>query len=270
MELLLNPEIWISLVTLTFLEIVLGIDNIIFISIMAGKLPVDKQRKARQVGLSLAMITRVLLLLSLTWVMTLTAPLFQLGGLLKINDPDWIEKLTISGRDLILIIGGVFLIYKSTAEMHDKLEAEEHHEKPPKAMSFSNVIVQILILDIVFSLDSVITAVGMANHIEVMIAAVVIAVIVMMISATSISNFVNKHPTVKMLALSFLLMIGVSLLAEGFDQHIPKGYIYFAMAFSVFVEMMNLRAKSKQSPVHLHNTPEENEINEISKVEQKK
>lgn len=265
MELLLNPEIWISLVTLTFLEIVLGIDNIIFISIMAGKLPANKQRSARQVGLSLAMITRVLLLLSLTWVMTLTAPLFQLGPLLGIEDPEWIEKLTISGRDLILIIGGLFLIYKSVAEMHDKLEAEEHSIKSTKAVSFRNVIVQILILDLVFSLDSVITAVGMANHIEVMIAAVVIAVIVMMISATSISNFVNKHPTVKMLALSFLLMIGVSLLAEGFEQHIPKGYIYFAMAFSVFVEMMNLRAKSKQAPVHLHNVPLENEVKEINK-----
>ena len=269
MELLLNPEIWISLVTLTFLEIVLGIDNIIFISIMAGKLPAHRQRSARQVGLSLAMITRVLLLLSLTWVMTLTAPLFQLGPLLGIDDPEWIEKLTISGRDLILIIGGLFLIYKSVTEMHDKLEAEDHAVKAPKAISFSNVIVQILILDLVFSLDSVITAVGMANHIEVMIAAVVIAVIVMMISATSISNFVNKHPTVKMLALSFLLMIGVSLLAEGFEQHIPKGYIYFAMAFSVFVEMMNLRAKPKQAPVQLHNVPEKKEINENSKEEKK-
>ena len=270
MELLLNPEIWISLITLTFLEIVLGIDNIIFISIMAGKLPAEKQRSARQLGLALAMITRVLLLLSLTWVMTLTAPLFQLGPLLRIDDPEWIEKLTISGRDLILIIGGLFLIYKSAAEMQDKLEAEEHTVKTTKAISFSNVIVQILILDLVFSLDSVITAVGMANHIEVMIAAVVIAVIVMMISATSISNFVNKHPTVKMLALSFLLMIGVSLLAEGFEQHIPKGYIYFAMAFSVFVEMMNLRAKGKQAPVHLHNVPEEKEVTENRKENQVK
>ncbi|MEO6949487.1 MAG: TerC family protein [Ginsengibacter sp.] len=269
MELLSNPEAWISLITLTFLEIVLGIDNIIFISIMAGKLPEHRQRSARQVGLSLAMITRVLLLLSLTWVMTLTAPLFQLGPLLRIDDPEWIEKLTISGRDLILIIGGLFLIYKSAAEMHDKLEAEEHSVKTPKAISFSNVIIQILILDLVFSLDSVITAVGMAKHIEVMIAAVIIAVIVMMISATSISNFVNKHPTVKMLALSFLLMIGVSLLAEGFEQHIPKGYIYFAMAFSVFVEMMNLRAKSKQAPVHLHNVPEQKDVNEVAAANKK-
>lgn len=263
MELLLNPEIWISLVTLTILEIVLGIDNIIFISIMAGKLPADRQRSARQLGLALAMITRVLLLLSLTWVMTLTTPLFEIGPLLGIEDPEWIEKLSLSGRDLILIIGGMFLIYKSTAEMHDKLEAENHATKTPKAISFSNVIVQILLLDIVFSLDSVITAIGMADHVEVMIAAVIIAVIVMMISATSISNFVNKHPTVKMLALSFLLLIGFSLLLEGFEQHIPKGYIYFAMAFSVFVEMMNLRAKAKQSPVQLHNVPEEEEAEKL-------
>jgi predicted tellurium resistance membrane protein TerC len=258
MEWLLDPEIWISLITLTVLEIVLGIDNIVFISIMAAKLPENQQRKARQLGLALAMITRVLLLLSLTWVMTLTAPILNLGSLLNFSDPDWIEKLTLSGRDLILIIGGLFLIYKSTAEMHDKLEAEEHEKKTKKIVSFSGVIVQILILDVVFSLDSVITAVGMANHVGVMIAAVVIAVLVMMVSAGSISNFVNKHPTVKMLALSFLLLIGLSLLMEGFEQHIPKGYIYFAMAFSVFVEMMNLRMKAKATPpVQLHNVPEE-------------
>ena len=258
MEWLLDPEIWISLITLTVLEIVLGIDNIVFISIMAAKLPQNQQRKARQLGLALAMITRVLLLLSLTWVMTLTAPIINLGALLNFSDPDWIEKLTFSGRDLILIIGGLFLIYKSTAEMHDKLEAEDHEVKSKKIISFSGVIVQILVLDIVFSLDSVITAVGMANHVGVMIAAVIIAVLVMMVSAGSISNFVNKHPTVKMLALSFLLLIGLSLLIEGFEQHIPKGYIYFAMAFSVFVEMMNLRVKSKATPpVHLHNIPEE-------------
>jgi predicted tellurium resistance membrane protein TerC len=258
MEWLLNPEIWISLITLTVLEIVLGIDNIVFISIMAAKLPANQQRKARQLGLALAMITRVLLLLSLTWVMTLTAPLINLASLFNFTDPDWIEKLTLSGRDLILIIGGLFLIYKSTAEMHDKLEAEDEEKKVKKVISFSGVIVQILILDVVFSLDSVITAVGMANHVGVMIAAVVIAVFVMMASAGSISNFVNKHPTVKMLALSFLLLIGLSLLMEGFEQHIPKGYIYFAMGFSVFVEYMNLRMKSKaKDPVHLHNVPEE-------------
>lgn len=260
MEWLLNPEIWVSLITLTVLEIVLGIDNIVFISIMAAKLPQNQQRKARQLGLALAMITRVLLLLSLTWVMTLTAPIINLGSLLNFSDPDWIQKLTLSGRDLILIIGGLFLIYKSTAEMHDKLEAEDHEKKSKKIISFSGVIVQILVLDIVFSLDSVITAVGMANHVGVMIAAVIIAVFVMMASAGSISNFVNKHPTVKMLALSFLLLIGLSLLMEGFEQHIPKGYIYFAMAFSVFVEFMNLRMKSKtEDPVHLHNVPEEKE-----------
>jgi predicted tellurium resistance membrane protein TerC len=260
MEWLLNPEIWVSLITLTVLEIVLGIDNIVFISIMAAKLPQNQQRKARQLGLALAMITRVLLLLSLTWVMTLTAPIINLGSLLNFSDPDWVEKLTLSGRDLILIIGGLFLIYKSTAEMHDKLEAEDHEKKSKKIISFSGVIVQILVLDIVFSLDSVITAVGMANHVGVMIAAVIIAVFVMMASAGSISNFVNKHPTVKMLALSFLLLIGLSLLMEGFEQHIPKGYIYFAMAFSVFVEFMNLRMKSKtEDPVHLHNVPEEKE-----------
>ena len=258
MEWLLNPEIWISLITLTVLEIVLGIDNIVFISIMAAKLPANQQRKARQLGLALAMITRVLLLFSLTWVMTLTAPLINLASLFNFTDPDWIEKLTLSGRDLILIIGGLFLIYKSTAEMHDKLEADEEEKKVKKVISFSGVIVHILILDVVFSLDSVITAVGMANHVGVMIAAVVIAVFVMMASAGSISNFVNKHPTVKMLALSFLLLIGLSLLMEGFEQHIPKGYIYFAMAFSVFVEYMNLRMKSKaKDPVHLHNVPEE-------------
>jgi predicted tellurium resistance membrane protein TerC len=260
MEWLLNPEIWISLITLTVLEIVLGIDNIVFISIMAAKLPANQQRKARQLGLALAMITRVLLLLSLTWVMTLTAPLINLASLFNFADPEWIERLTLSGRDLILIIGGLFLIYKSTAEMHDKLEAEDEEKKVKKVISFSGVIVQILILDVVFSLDSVITAVGMANHVGVMIAAVVIAVFVMMASAGSISNFVNKHPTVKMLALSFLLLIGLSLLMEGFEQHIPKGYIYFAMGFSVFVEYMNLRVKSKgKNPVHLHNVPEEEE-----------
>jgi predicted tellurium resistance membrane protein TerC len=260
MEWLLNPEIWISLITLTVLEIVLGIDNIVFISIMAAKLPANQQRKARQLGLALAMITRVLLLLSLTWVMTLTAPLINLASLFNFTDPEWIERLTLSGRDLILIIGGLFLIYKSTAEMHDKLEAEDEEKKVKKVISFSGVIVQILILDVVFSLDSVITAVGMANHVGVMIAAVVIAVFVMMASAGSISNFVNKHPTVKMLALSFLLLIGLSLLMEGFEQHIPKGYIYFAMGFSVFVEYMNLRVKSKgKNPVHLHNVPEEEE-----------
>lgn len=255
MEWLSNPEIWISLITLTVLEIVLGIDNIIFISIMAAKLPANKQKKARQVGLALAMITRVLLLLSLTWIMTLTKPLFSMGAWVGISDA---EKLIISGRDLILIIGGLFLIYKSTTEIHDKLEGEEHEVETRAVVTFSGVIVQILILDIVFSLDSVITAVGMADNIGVMIAAVIIAVGVMMVSAGGISSFVNKHPTVKMLALSFLLLIGVSLLAEGFEQHIPKGYVYFAMAFSVLVEMLNLKMKKNaKRPVNLRNVPEE-------------
>lgn len=262
MEFLFTPEALISLLTLTILEIVLGIDNIVFISILAGKLPENQQKKARQLGLALAMITRILLLLSLSWVMGLTANIFNLGDWLGISDQDWLAKLGISGRDLILLLGGLFLIYKSTHEIHNKLEGDEETNGKIKVHSFAGTIVQILILDIVFSLDSVITAVGMADHIEIMIAAVVIAVIVMMISANAISNFVNQHPTVKMLALSFLLLIGVSLLAEGFDQHIPKGYIYFAMAFSVLVETLNLKSKKGNSkPVELRNTPHEENTN---------
>jgi predicted tellurium resistance membrane protein TerC len=258
MEWLSNPEIWISLITLTVLEIVLGIDNIIFISIMASKLPENKQKKARQVGLGLAMITRVLLLLSLTWIMTLTTPIFNMAEWVGLSDGELFEKMAISGRDLILIIGGLFLIYKSTREIHEKLEGDEHAVETKAVITFSGVIVQILLLDIVFSLDSVITAVGMADHIGVMIAAVIIAVGVMMLSAGGISDFVNKHPTVKMLALSFLLLIGVSLLAEGFEQHIPKGYIYFAMAFSVLVEMLNLKMKKGTGKVvKLKNVPKE-------------
>lgn len=256
MEFLSSPEAWISLLTLTVLEIVLGIDNIVFISILAGKLPADQQKRARTLGLGLAMITRVLLLFSLSWVMKLTTPLFNLGDIIGISNPVWLEKMAISGRDLILIIGGLFLIYKSTHEIHNKLEGEEEAGIKGKVHSFSGIIIQILVLDIVFSLDSVITAVGMADHIEIMIAAVVIAVAIMMVSASAISNFVNNHPTVKMLALSFLLLIGVSLLAEGLDQHIPKGYIYFAMAFSVLVEMLNLKMKGmKKDPVKLRDTP---------------
>jgi predicted tellurium resistance membrane protein TerC len=253
MEFLNSPEAWISLLTLTILEIVLGIDNIVFISILAGKLPAEKQKKARTVGLALAMITRVMLLFSLSWVMRLTTPLFNIGDWIGITNAEWLEKMAISGRDLILLIGGLFLIYKSTHEIHDKLEGDEGEAGvKAKVYSFAGIIVQILILDIVFSLDSVITAVGMADHIEIMIAAVVIAVGIMMVSASTISDFVNKHPTVKMLALSFLLLIGVSLLAEGLDQHIPKGYIYFAMAFSVLVEMLNLKMKhGKRAPVKL-------------------
>jgi len=241
LEWITTPESLIALLTLTVLEIVLGIDNIIFISILAGKLPKGQQNKARLTGLGLAMITRILLLLSIVWIMNLTLPLFMALG------------QEISGRDIILIAGGLFLIAKSTFEIHDKLEGSEIHESRRKAKSFSNVIIQILLLDIVFSLDSVITAVGMANNIIIMILAVVIAVGVMMASSKSISDFVEKHPTVKMLALSFLLLIGISLIAEGLEQHIPKGYIYFAMAFSVFVEMLNLRMKSKVKPVELRN-----------------
>jgi predicted tellurium resistance membrane protein TerC len=235
-----SAEGWIALATLTVLEIVLGIDNIIFISILAGKLPQADRARARRVGLSLAMIIRILLLLSITWVMGLTAPLFT------------VSRWELSGRDLILILGGLFLLGKSTLEIHEKLEGVEGHGSARVAASFAAVIAQILLLDIVFSLDSVITAVGMADDVAVMIIAVIVAVGVMLVSAGAISDFVDAHPTVKILALSFLLLIGVSLIAEGFEQHIPKGYIYFAMAFSVFVEMINLRVRKKVDPVQLH------------------
>jgi predicted tellurium resistance membrane protein TerC len=236
-----GAEGWVALATLTVLEIVLGIDNIIFISILAGRLKKEQREKARKLGLSLAMFIRIGLLLSIFWVMSLTQPLFTL----------WKE---ISGRDLILIIGGLFLIAKSTHEIHDKLEGAEGEGNARVAASFGGVIIQILLLDIVFSLDSVITAVGMAEHVSIMIIAVVLAVGVMFVSAGPISEFVDRHPTVKMLALAFLLLIGVSLIGEGLDQHIPKGYIYFAMGFSVFVEMINLRVRKKSEPVHLHST----------------
>ena len=239
MDWITNPEIWIALATLTFLEIVLGVDNIIFISILSGKLPAAQQPKARRVGLLGAMLTRVLLLFSLAWIVKLTAPLFTALG------------HPVSGRDLILIGGGGFLLAKSTFEMHDGLEGEEGHASSRVAGSFLRVIVQIMLLDIVFSLDSVITAVGMVDELWVMITAVIASVGIMMVAAEPISAFVHKHPTVKMLALSFLLLIGMSLLLEGFGQHIPKGYIYFAMGFSVFVEMINLRVRAKTKPVHL-------------------
>jgi predicted tellurium resistance membrane protein TerC len=234
-----TAEGWVALATLTLLEVVLGIDNIVFISILAGKLRVEDQERARKIGLSLAMFIRIALLLSITWVMSLTAPLFT-----------FVQE--ISGRDLILLIGGLFLIAKSTHEIHEKLEGDEGHGEAKVAASFTGVIIQILLLDIVFSLDSVITAVGMAEDVAVMILAVIIAVGVMLLSAGTISAFVERHPTVKMLALSFLLLIGMSLIGEGLDQHIPKGYIYFAMGFSVFVEMINLRVRAKSTPVHLH------------------
>lgn len=241
MEGLLAPQVWIALVTLAALEIVLGIDNIVFISILAGKLPVEQQDRARRVGLGVAMLTRILLLLSLAWVIGLTAPLITIYG------------FEISGRDLILLIGGIFLLAKSTHEIHDRLEGADEHQRVVKAPSFSSVIIQIGLLDIIFSLDSVITAVGMANQLWVMIAAVVIAIGIMMFAAGAISEFVNRHPTVKMLALSFLLLIGFSLIVEALEFHIPKGYIYFAMGFSVFVEMLNLRIRTPKTaePVHL-------------------
>lgn len=245
MEFLTQPEAWISLVTLTVLEIVLGIDNIIFISILSGKLPANQQDKGRKLGLFLAMFTRILLLLSLTWIMSLTKPIFNLAGIIGATDPDWVEKLAISGHDLILILGGLFLIYKSTAEIHEKIEGGDDDEANVKPHSFWATIVEIVLLDIVFSLDSVITAVGIGSHLEVMIAAVVISVGIMIWASGPVANFVNSHPTVKMLALSFLLLIGFSLLAEGFDQHIPKGYLYFAMGFSILVELLNLKLRSK-------------------------
>jgi predicted tellurium resistance membrane protein TerC len=243
MEWLADPSIWIAFATLTVLELVLGIDNIVFISILSGKLPAEQQSKARYIGLALALVMRVILLFSLSWVMSLTEPLFTLP---VFNHP-------ISGRDLILIIGGLFLIAKSTHEIHGSLEGEEGHASKKVYASFASVIVQITLLDIVFSLDSVITAIGMVENVAIMIAAVVVSIIAMMLFAGSIGAFVQKHPTVKMLALSFLLLIGVTLLAEGFHQKIPKGYIYFAMAFSVIVEILNLRLRKKTEPVHLHN-----------------
>jgi len=239
MDWLTSPETWIALLTLTVLEIVLGIDNIIFISILAGKLPPREQPRARTVGLALAMLTRILLLLSLTWIMRLTRPLFTAVG------------HAVSGRDLILILGGLFLIWKSTREIHDELEGEEGHQNVTGRAAFGAVLVQIALLDIVFSLDSVITAVGMARQVGVMIAAIVIAVLVMLLAAGWISDFVHRHPTIKMLALAFLLLIGVTLIADGLGQHVSKGYIYFAMGFSVFVEMLNLRLGARAKPVHL-------------------
>jgi len=249
MEWLSDPQIWIAFLTLTVLELVLGIDNVIFISILSGKLPESQQQKARYIGLALALIMRVLLLFSLTWVMGLTEPLFTL----------WNQS--VSGRDLILLLGGLFLIGKSTHEIHGSLEGEEGHVSKKVFPSFASVIVQIMLLDIVFSLDSVITAVGMVSNIWIMIAAVVVSIIAMMGFAGPIGGFVQRHPTVKMLALAFLLLIGVTLMAEGLHQHISKGYIYTAMAFSVFVEFLNLRLRKKAKPVHLHNAfSEEDEI----------
>ena len=241
MEWLSDPQAWIALATLTLLEIVLGIDNVIFISILAGKLPTaEEQKKARNIGLIAALVMRLLLLMSIAWIVRLTSPLFAIAG------------HEISGRDLILLVGGLFLIAKATHEIHDKLEGPEGEKVVRVRASMSAIIAQIMALDIVFSLDSVITAVGMAKHIGVMVTAVIISVGIMLVAAGSISNFVNRHPTVKMLALSFLLLIGTALVAEGLEVHIPKGYIYFAMAFSVFVELLNIRMRRTAPPVHLH------------------
>jgi predicted tellurium resistance membrane protein TerC len=240
-----SPETWIALVTLVALELVLGVDNVIFISILAGKLPPQDQKRARSTGIMLAVVTRILLLLSLSWIISLEEALFTMpwfGG----------EMLGISGRDLILIAGGLFLLWKSTHEIHDKLEGKEGHASAKVGATFTSVIIQIMLLDIVFSLDSVITAVGMVDHIEIMIFAVIVAAGVMIFTAGPIGEFVEKHPTIKILALSFLLLIGFTLVVEGLHQHIPKGYIYFAMGFSVLVELLNLRVRQKEvQPVHL-------------------
>jgi len=243
MEMLTDPQVWLAFATLTALEIVLGIDNIIFISILVGRLPVAQRARGRTIGLSLAMLTRIGLLLSITWVMGLTADLFSVGD------------FGVSGRDLILLGGGLFLLAKSTLEIHHSLEGSEHQREAGGGSTFLSVITQIAVIDIVFSLDSVITAVGMAEHVEVMIAAVVLAVVVMMFLAGPISDFVDRHPTIKMLALSFLILIGVALIGEGLEFHIPKGYIYFAMAFSVGVEMLNMQLRKRLAPpqpVKLH------------------
>jgi predicted tellurium resistance membrane protein TerC len=240
MDWLTDPQIWIAFVTLVVLELVLGVDNVIFISILAGKLPTEQQKKARQTGIALAVISRILLLLSLSWVIGLTEPLFA------------VLSFEVTGRDIILILGGLFLIAKATIEIHQKLEGVEGHASARVKPSFTNVILQILVLDVVFSLDSVITAVGMVDELAVMVAAVTVAAAGMIVASGLIGDFVERHPTVKMLALSFLLLIGFTLVVEGLHQHIPKGYIYFAMGFSVFVEILNLQLRKERSPVSLH------------------
>jgi predicted tellurium resistance membrane protein TerC len=240
MEWISDPTTWIAFLTLVALELVLGVDNVIFISILASKLPEDQQQRARTTGIMLAVVTRILLLFSLSWIIGLTEPLFT------------VVNFEISGRDLVLLAGGLFLIWKSVHEIHDKLEGQEGHSSARVRAAFWSVIVQIMLLDIVFSLDSVITAVGMVDHIEIMVAAVIIAAVVMVFTAKPLATFVERHPTVKMLALSFLLLIGFTLIVEGLHQHIPKGYIYFAMGFSVLVEMLNLRLRGQGTPVSLH------------------
>jgi predicted tellurium resistance membrane protein TerC len=240
MDWIADPQAWIAFVTLVALEIVLGVDNIIFISILAGKLPAGQQKRARNLGLASALAMRIILLFFLSWVIALTTPLFT------------VFKQEISGRDLILFLGGLFLLAKATFEIHENLEGERGHASAKVTPTFVGVIVQIFLLDAVFSLDSVITAVGMVEQIEIMIAAVIVAIGFMMVFAGAVAGFVQRHPTVKMLALSFLLLIGLTLLVEAFDVHIPKGYIYFAMGFSVSVEMLNLQLRRKSEPVSLH------------------
>ena len=240
MEWIADPQAWIAFFTLLALEIVLGIDNIIFISILSGKLPADQQPRARYIGLGLALLIRVALLFSLSWVIGLKEPLFS------------VLNQQISGRDLILIAGGLFLLGKATYEIHDSLEGEHGHASKGVKSSFISVIIQIIILDAVFSLDSVITAIGMVDQVGLMVSAVVVAIAFMMLFAAPVGAFVSRHPTIKMLALSFLLLIGLTLIVEAFDVHIPKGYIYFAMGFSVFVELLNLRLRKKSYPVDLH------------------
>jgi len=245
METLFSLNSFIAFLTLCALELVLGIDNIIFISILSDRLPADQRRSARRVGLSLAVITRLLLLLSLSWMMNLTTPLFT------------VFSQGISGRDIILILGGLFLIAKSTHEIHQKLESSEESHVKRKASSYLSIIIQILLLDLVFSLDSVITAIGMVNEIPIMVAAIIVATLIMIFASHSIAGFVDKHPTIKMLALSFLVLIGVALLAEGFGTHIPKGYIYFSMTYALIVEILNIRLRKKGDPIHLKsNLPE--------------
>lgn len=246
MEWITQPQAWVALATLTALEVVLGIDNIVFISVLVGRLPKEHRNKARTIGLALAMVTRILLLLTLTWIMTLTTPVFT------------VLKNEISGRDIILLAGGLFLLAKSTHEIHQSLEGQQESAKKKLAGSFFSILIQIALLDIIFSLDSVITAVGMADHIPVMVLAIVIAVGIMMLSARFIGNFVDGHPTIKMLALAFLLLVGFSLMGEGLNLHIPKGYIYFAMAFSLGVEILNLRARGRaKKSIRLHKPIEE-------------
>ena len=235
MEWITNPDIWTAFITLCALEIVLGIDNLVFISILSNKLPQEQQPKARRLGLSLALIMRIALLFSISWIMGLTKDLFEIRG------------FGISGRDIILLLGGLFLIYKSVKEIHEKFEGPEGPmEMTKKKVTFNSIVFQILLLDVVFSLDSVITAVGMADHLAVMIAAVIVSIIIMILAAGSLSAFVERHPAIKVLALSFLLMIGVALIADGLDFHIPKGYIYFSMAFAVFVEFLNIKTGSRR------------------------